>query len=97
MYFNTLQYGDKVYHVANPTIMGIVVSTNPKSIPYLPTVAVYFKEPVEFSTNEGGKERAWICSANLLYECPVIAQANSDPDLKDFGNYIRHVNKELQG
>lgn len=93
-----LKFGDTVYHVANPTVRGRVVSDHIRPKDYFPTIAVIFDEPVTFSMCGGcDKDKSWVCSHNLLHPTPELAQANNNPELADPEKYRIFINRRFAG
>lgn len=89
--------GETVYHVANPTVEGIVVYSGYPRKDYIPTVAVIFSEPVNFSlSGSSEKHREWICSHNLLYPSSTKAMANSNPELADPDRYMEFLKEKFE-
>ena len=64
---------EKVYHVANPDIGGLVQEVIASDS--VQTHLVYFDEPVEFPPLER-KSRTWACNPDLLYPSSEEAWRN---------------------
>ena len=74
-----MEFGQIVYHVANPTVRGVVVETpaNEDQV----WIKVFFSEPVRFSGNHfAHKKETWACSRNLLFSSTSEAIENHKPD-----------------
>jgi len=74
-----MKFGDKVYHVANPDVEG-VITTPSNAIRKDQHVNVFFDKPVGFSGNlPRGKECFWTCTAGLLHSSPDHARLHDNP------------------
>jgi len=71
-----MRLGEKVYHVANPDIVGVVTTDKPNG---KEMVSVTFSEPVGFSGNwPRGRAEDWICTKKLLHASPSHARLHSN-------------------
>lgn len=75
-----MKVGTPVYHVANPTVRGVLVGYEhfSSTIPYFGFVR--FDEPVCFSGNKPrGAQTEWVCTLDYLYPTSELAQAAHVP------------------
>lgn len=94
-----MKCGDRVYHVANPNIVGTVITPDYaiNLVDFMPTIGVMFSEPVTFSLNlKGEKSKYWICSHNLLHPTADLAAKNNVPELKDPEIYMKFIEHKFQ-
>lgn len=69
-----------VYHVANPSVPGIILKKYPEDFPKNNWIGVIFLKKVEFSGNiQRGKHHYWLCSSNPLFKSSKEAFNNHDP------------------
>lgn len=72
-----LKPGNKVYHVANPDVSGIIIPEDPnKNIRGLDFINVVFLSPVTFSGNPNRIDKHWICNKQLLHSSSWAAKMN---------------------